>query len=161
MSDLLAPDPPAASLELAVAAWLHAKSGRSGSAKTATAYSTTLASFRAACHLAGLDLAGDVRALALIAQSWAAAGDPAPATYNQRLAVVSSFYSFAAKRGLLEIANPIAQVDRRAVQSYAGAQALDYSDVSARLKAIDRHYPRRAAGLCPAGGRPANRAAAQ
>jgi site-specific recombinase XerD len=128
-------------LELAIAAWLHAKHGQSGSTKTATAYRDTLASFRAAAVAAQMDLDGEVRALALLAQGWAAAGDPAAATYNQRLAIVSSFYSYAYKQGLLEIANPIARVERRRVQAYAGAHALDYDDVKARLGKIDRTTP--------------------
>jgi integrase len=137
MSDLV-PISGATALDLAITAWLHAKKGRSGSTKTETAYRTTLDGFRAACRAARTDLDGDVAALALLAQAWAAAGDVAAATFNQRLAIVSSFYAFAAKRGLLAIANPIAQVDRRPVQSYAGARSLNYADIRAKLKAIDR-----------------------
>lgn len=134
------------SLELAIAAWLHAKRGRSDSAKTERAYGKTLSSFRAACQGVGLDLdAGDARALALLAQGWAgrtkADGRPVtPATFNQRLAILSSFYTFARRRGLISspAENPAALVDRRPVQSYAAAMPLDAGDVAARLAAIDR-----------------------
>lgn len=132
---LAAATPP---LELAIAAWLHAKTGRTGSSRTARAYADTLASFRAACRAAHTDLDGQVRALALLAQAWAATGAPAPATYNQRLAIVSSFYRYAYKHGLLEGENPIGRVERRPVQAYAGAQPLERADVAAGLKAIDR-----------------------
>src|SRR5262249_27616218 len=84
--------PAIAPLDLAIAAWLHAKTGRTGSARTARAYADTLAAFRAAALAAGADLDGEARALGLLAQAWAGDGDPAPATFNQRLAVVSSFY---------------------------------------------------------------------
>lgn len=135
------------SLALAIAAWLDAKGKRSDSAKTLRAYGDTLASFRAACQRVGLDLdAGDVRALALVAQGWAGQaktdGRPVtPATYNQRLAIISSFYTFARRRGLLDSENPAAMVERRPVQSYAAAAPLDAGDVAARMAAIDRTTP--------------------
>jgi site-specific recombinase XerD len=43
-------------MDLAIAAWLHAKFQRSGSAKTRTAYAATLGGFRAALAMEGLDL---------------------------------------------------------------------------------------------------------
>ncbi len=125
-------------LELAIVAWLEAKAKRTGSAKTAVAYVTTLAAFRATLRDHGLDLDGDPRLVALVAQGWAGRGAPAPATFNQKLAILSSFYSYATKRGLLESANPLARVDRRPVQGYARAQALPYLEVRARLATIDR-----------------------
>ena len=125
-------------LDLAIAAWLHAKASRTGSAKTATAYATTLAAFRAILGGHGFDLDGDPRLLALIAQGWAGSGNPAPATFNQKLAILSSFYSYARTHDLLQGGNPITRVDRRPVQGYAGAGALPYLQVRARLAAIDR-----------------------
>lgn len=125
-------------LDLAIAAWLHAKASRTGSAKTATAYATTLAAFRVTLGDGGLDLDGDPRLVALIAQGWAGHGDPAPATFNQKLAILSSFYSYARTHDLLQGGNPIIRVDRRPVQGYAGAAALPYLQVRAQLAAIDR-----------------------
>src|SRR6266496_2435579 len=43
-------------LDLAIASWLHAKSGRSGSLHTRRIYQETIADFRAQLHAAGLDL---------------------------------------------------------------------------------------------------------
>jgi integrase len=132
------------SIGLAIHAWLDAKSRKSDSAKTARAYSDTLASFRAACVRVGLDLdRGEGRVLALLAQAWAGTervdGRPVtPATYNQRLAIVSSFYTFARRRGLLDVDNPAALVDRRTVHSYAAAVPLEASAVAQRMAAIDR-----------------------
>ncbi len=57
--------------------------------------------------------------------------------FNQRLAIHSSFYSFAMKRGLLN-GNPIARVERRSVEAYAGARAIDYPELRRRMAAIDR-----------------------
>ncbi|MEN9935966.1 MAG: hypothetical protein RLZZ387_2545, partial [Chloroflexota bacterium] len=121
-----------------IRAWLEAKSGRTGSAKTERAYMDTLANFRAALAAAGLDLDAGSAQVALVAQAWAAAGDPAPSTHNQRLAIVSSFYTFAERRGLFVGGNPIRLVDRRPVQAYASAEPLSGVLVEQRLRAIDR-----------------------
>jgi integrase len=124
-------------LAVAIAGWLDAKSQRSASAKTARAYSDGLHAFRAVALAAGIDLDGDAGQLALLAQAWAGRNDPAPATYNQRLAILSSFYTYGQRHGLLSH-NPIARVERRPVQSYASAAALDYATLKRRLAAIDR-----------------------
>lgn len=134
------------SLELAIAAWLHAKRQRSGSERTARAYADTLASFRSALQSVGLDLEGDRRAVGLAAQGWAARprsdGRPvAASTINQRLAIVSSFYNFARRRELLDVENPIAMMERAKVQDYAGARSLPVGDVAQRLAAIDQGTP--------------------
>jgi len=125
-------------IELAIAAWLDAKVARTGSAKTATAYATTLTTFRALLQDHGLDLDSDPALVSLVAQGWAGHGDPAPATFNQKLAILSSFYSYTLRRDLLKGSNPISRVDRRPVQGYAGAIPLPYLEVKARLAAIDR-----------------------
>lgn len=134
--------PGGGNLELAAAAWLDAKSKRSGSRKTTHAYTDTLLQFRALLQSRGLDLDDDPRAVALVAQAYAGSSTEgkavAPATFNVRLAVLSSFYSFGIKRGLLEGTNPIALVERRPVQGYAHAAGLDAATIRARLAAIDR-----------------------
>ena len=61
-----------------------------------------------------------------------------PATFNQRLAILSSFYTYASRQGLLPSENPISRVERRPVQGYAAAHAQEYAEVKAKLKAIDR-----------------------
>lgn len=144
-------------IELARWAWLDAKSKRTGSARTARLepgpdgvprwhgeYATTLDHFRQSVQLAGLDLDGDPSALALLAQSWAGqswAGDDrqiAATTYNQRLAIVSSFYIYARRHQLLTLDNPIDHVERRPVQAYAHARALSAALVRDVLGGIDR-----------------------
>ena len=130
-----------ASLDFIVAAWLDSKSRRSNSKKTAFDYQDTMSSFRAALAQHGLDLDGDPAAVATLAQVWAGQGvkgHVAPATYNKRVAIISSFYSFARKRGFLPIDNPMGRVERRSVQGYARAEALGPGEVAQALAAIDR-----------------------
>jgi integrase len=138
------------SLELAISVWLDAKARRSNSPETASAYAETLGAFRTALRAAGLDLDGEARAVALVAQAFAfrradGVTSVAPATANQRLAILSSFYAFGARRGLLvdphtgtTLANPINQVERAIVQPYAGARAITAADIAERMGAIDR-----------------------
>lgn len=125
-------------LDVAIAAWLDAKAHRSNSRKTERAYRDTLTVFRAALQSAGLDLDADPRAVSLAAQGWAGRDEPQPTTYNQRLAVLSSFYQFARKRGMLHSDNPIALVERRRVDSYGAAAPLDPDVIKDRLSQI-RH----------------------
>ncbi len=130
-----------APIDLALAAWIDSKSRRSHSERTRETYLDIMASFQAALSRVGLDLDGDPAAVATVAQVWAATGeegDVAPATHNQRLAIISSFYTFVRKRGLLMIENPIQRVERQVVQGYARVEALAPEDVKAALSAIDR-----------------------
>jgi len=127
-------------IDVAVVAWLDAKRKRTDSQRTEQAYRDTLAAFRARLQTVGLNLNNDPRDVALLAQIWAGEGEGhiSAATYNQRLAIISSFYTFAHKASLLEGANPIDRVERARVQAYASATALTPSDAQAKLKSIDR-----------------------
>ena len=128
-------------IDLAARAWLHTKSGKSGSLKTLRAYQDTLAAFRAALEAVGLDLdTPDPQRLALVAQVFAGGPEVAPATHNQRVAVLSSFYKFVLLRRLLPgvDANPMELVERRKAQSYARATSLDPADVRNHLGRLDR-----------------------
>lgn len=80
-------------------------------------------------------------AIALAAQGWAARGAPAPTTHNRRLAVISSFYSYCLRQGLLRGPHPLQRVERRRVQDYAHARALDRAELAAHLAAIPRETP--------------------
>lgn len=128
---------PPSRLDLLAATWLDAKAKRSGSDRTRRAYADGLGAFRTALQGAGLDLDGDPQLLAIAAQGWAGLGEPAPATFNQRLAILSSFYEFAIKHAVVA-RNPIRLVERRAVGDYAEARALDRDDLASQLAAIDR-----------------------
>jgi integrase/recombinase XerC len=133
-------------LDLAIAAWLDAKRGASGSERTYTTYHDILQSARHALQSVGLDLDSALPAVALALQGWAAGrylagvrvtGTVAPATFNQRMAIVSSFYAYAHKRGLVA-GNPADLVERRKVGSYDAAEALDPAEARTRLQAINR-----------------------
>lgn len=138
-------------VDLAITTWLATKAKRSGSAKTQTAYAAGITSFRTRVRAQGLDLDGHTTvgdqpdlpvneartALALIAQLWADQGQPAPTTFNQRLAILSSFYTYANTQGLLALDNPIRRIERRRVDAYAGAQPLPYAVIQERLAALD------------------------
>jgi integrase/recombinase XerD len=81
--------------------------------------------------------------VALIAQAWVShtvtGKTVSPNTHNLRLAIMSSFYAFTIKRGLLPITtNPIALVERRPAQAYANAHGIPAATIAASLKRIDR-----------------------
>lgn len=135
-------------VDVLILGWLDAKLRKSNSEKTLTAYRDTFQQFRAGVQREGLDLCSqhkeDLAKIALLAQAYAGGslvGKPVrPATFNQRLAILSSFYSYAIKQGALSI-NPIARVERAKVQAYGGAQPLQSDTTTAALAAIDRHTP--------------------
>jgi integrase/recombinase XerD len=130
-------------LDSLVANWLQAKGSASGTSRTRTTYQEMLRSYRAALQRVGLELDSEPAAIAPVAQRWAAArmkrgrGEVSPATYNQRLACVSSFYVYAIRTRRLD-ANPIALVERRHIQTYAHAEPLDMAEVKRKLAQIDR-----------------------
>lgn len=133
----------AAQLDQVVEHWLAAKHGHSGSERTRRAYADTLASLRA--HLRALGRELDSPAGVILAQvpAWAALGVPAPATYNQRIAIVSSFYRHCDRHDLLPDHCPpdLARVDRRRVERYAEAQPIAPAEARTALAAIDRDTP--------------------
>lgn len=138
-------------VDLAITTWLDTKAKRSGSTKTYTAYAAGIVDFRTHAFQQGIDLDGRAvhigtvnltseearTALALLAQLWADQGQPAPTTFNQRLAILSSFYTYANTQDLLALDNPILRVERRRVDAYAGAQPLSYAMIQERLAALD------------------------
>lgn len=120
-----------------VAAWLDAKRGRSGSERTARIYRDALQTFRGGLLASSLDLDGDGEQIANFAQGFAGRGDVAASTHNHRLAVLSSFYTFATRRDRkLFTANPIDMVERRKVEGYSGVAPLDAGAVQAALAKV-------------------------
>lgn len=121
--------------------WLAAKFTHSNSTKTQQAYSDTIGKFVAALRQQGRDLDSEHSAVAATAQAFAgfsARGKQvAGATYNQRLAILSSFYEYAIRMEVLHH-NPIARLDRAKVQQYAGAQPLSPATTREGLGKIDR-----------------------
>jgi integrase len=143
-------------IRIAINAWLKTKESESGSIRTGKIYSEYLTSFREILQLSGLDLDGlpigrnpseeekdkGIALIAFAAQNWAGRAQRkekvSSSTYNQRLAVLSSFYSFAKKRRFISIDNPIDMIERGKVQEYANAQPLTKEQVMQVLGGIDR-----------------------
>jgi len=127
-------------LDGVISAWLDEKFYRSGSAKTRKAYCDTLSQFRSTLARGGLDL-DNVEYIPPAAQAFSrfsAIGRlVASATINQRLAIISSFYSYAIRQGLLA-SNPINLVGRSKVQAYASAAPIHADQTMQALASIDR-----------------------
>lgn len=129
-------------LEQCVKEWIDTKHDHSHSGETKSAYQDTLASFRAALQSQGLDLDADRAVIAPRADEWAGTSlranhEVAPTTFNQRIAIVSSFYKFAVKHEVLSF-NPIERVERRKVGKKDAARPLKPSQVKSGLQKIDQ-----------------------
>lgn len=130
-------------IEQVIAAWLDAKVNRSGSEKTKRAYEDTLNQFRALLLSTGLDMFADDTALVSLAiQGFAgrsATGkEISGATFNQRCAILSSFYEYAIKRGATK-GNPVKLVERHNATAKDAAMFLPSSTVKNGLLSIDRN----------------------
>lgn len=143
--DSVAPTTPPAhyilSLDATISAWLKNKSERTDSAKTKRAYTETINGFRALLQSARpvpLDLdSTDTRAIRLAAESYASGNGVSPATFNQRLAILSSFYTYAIKQEVLD-KNPIKLIDRRPADAKDAALPMGDTEIAQALAAIDR-----------------------
>ena len=144
--DLIAYQPPQVlNIDQAITAWLDEKHGRSESAKTRHAYETTLHSFRSTLQGAGLDLDSEPATLVPLAQGWAGHSTRVgqtvtSSTFNQRLAIVSSFYEYAIRNDVLPY-NPMERVKRRVVRSKNAARPIAGTRVKSGLSQIDRSSP--------------------
>ena len=157
-------------IDSAIAEWI-AQRKTLGSARTATEYERTMESFRQFLTPGGLDvlpitaeseqevnrhaidlarLAGlwaNTRAAARLKKDGTASTrfDPdAPVSssmYNQRLAILSSFYTFIQDTYKLKIPNPIKDVKRPKVQAYKAADPIPPHEVEQGLDGIDRNTP--------------------
>ncbi len=106
-------------IDAAIAEWLAQKETRTGSRKTRQAYEDTMRQFRQFLSKGGLDLLSNPVDIARVAALWAnmrtdtsrrSGEDVSPSTYNQRLAILSSWYTFVQEVYKLEIPNPIESV---------------------------------------------------
>ncbi len=135
---LIVPNSPRLSIDQCITAWLAAKTKRTDSAQTRRAYTTVIEQFRAALRAIGHDLDSDATLIALAAQGWASGGqDIAPATYNQRLAILSSFYRYAVAQRVY-MSNPIDIVERRPRNTRHAASPLETPEVASVFQDIDR-----------------------
>lgn len=129
------------SLEQCIWAWMDAKAKRSESNKTKKAYQDALLDFRTTLQSQHLDLDSEPALIAPLAQGWAGQStereNVAPSTFNQRLAILSSFYRYAKRHDVLSH-NPIERVERRVVQNKNAASHLSKERVQEGLMKIDR-----------------------
>jgi integrase len=151
----------------AVAEWLTQKK-TTGSERTAKEYARTMESFRQflGADLDVLPITAQSEQevsrhaidIARIASLWANTRVPArlkkdgetpsqrfdpgapvsSSMYNQRLAILSSFYAFIQEVYKLAIPNPIKDVKRRKVQAYKAADPIPPDEVEQGLDGIDR-----------------------
>lgn len=140
-------------MDLAMYAWLdeHGRhrneEGEIVHTRTSKAYEDTMLLFRNSLKHEGFDLDSKPGEVALIAQLFmrysARDKEVTPATKNQRLSVLSSFYEYCKRKGpesamYLEH-NPIDQIKRAKVQEYASAQPLPDTFVVKALASIDQN----------------------
>lgn len=138
-------------LDQSIGVWLDAK--RANSERTADAYEETLSDFRNTLRSARppLDLDSEPALVAPLAQGWARArkreGKIVPGshvtatTFNQRRAIISSFYKYAITNQVLQY-NPIERVERQKVgKKENAAHPLSSSTIKAGLGKIDRSTP--------------------
>lgn len=148
---------PQFTIDASITEWLEQKRlTKSGSEKTIRAYRETVEQFRAFLAQGGLDLLDNPIDIARVASLWASsrlparlksdgtpnmrhAGDVSPSTYNQRLAIISSWYTFVQHTYHVDIANPIKDVSKRKVQAYAAALPIEPDVVESGLESIDRN----------------------
>ena len=136
------------SATLTIELWLLDKYALSQSTCTATTYRDILTSLHTYLQARGLTLDQPVVTLATHIQTWAGLratskgqDSVAPATYNQRIAAVSSFYQWAIESDLYTGKNPAEQINRVQVKKYAKSRALDPHVLRVKLKDIDCQTP--------------------
>ncbi len=137
-------------IDKAIAEWLEQKRLRTGSQKTYDAYSETMQSFRQVLSCGNIDLLDNPTDIQRLAAIWAntrngksrrPGEDVSPSTYNQRLTILSSFYTFLQEVYHLDIPNPIESVKKRPVQAMRLRTRLNLKPLSRALRAsIGPHY---------------------
>jgi site-specific recombinase XerD len=128
-----------------IEAWLEQSYAVDSGTSTVAIYRKLLHSLRTYLHSHKLDLNSPRDQVIQPIQVWASLrasnskhqGRVAPSTYNQRIAAISSYYTWASKNGYYAWANPVNQLGRTVVRKYAGSQALDVQEVCRQIKQID------------------------
>ena len=98
--------------------------------------------FRKTLQEQGLDLnSQDASPIVSLLTKWADTGVKGskvlPATYNQKVSIISSFYGYAVTQGWIET-NPVETVEKREIFSVHRAKAIEFEKVKAGLKKIRR-----------------------
>lgn len=132
------------SLTQVIEDWLH--TSKSDSEKTRKARRETFTQFCKALAGHRLQLDSPPAAIASFVPRWAARSEKgegitvAPSTYNQRIALISSFYGYAIAHEAIKGPNPLAKelVERKTVGAQDKARALPKEQISAALASVDR-----------------------
>jgi site-specific recombinase XerD len=134
----------------AINMWLDEKKIRTNSQRTIATYRDTLQQFRTYLHSLNLELNNNSYTLAKTVHEWASSSSPrrtqpafiSPATYNQRLSIVSSFYQYICSQELPIEAffcnNPVDLVLRASLEESKSAPVLDQEAMKKRLILIDQ-----------------------
>ena len=130
--------------------WLLSKYALTQSKCTTLTYREIITSLHLFLLEQGLDLDRPATEIVLSLQHWASLrsdarkhrGSVSLATYNQRIAAISSFYRWAIEKGMYKGSNPASQLSRVPVQKYAKSHALNPQQVATKLRDIDRTTPR-------------------
>src|SRR5258708_12269856 len=143
-----------------IASFVKAKFARTQSTKTAKAYLDTLHGFRRHLLARELDLVASLKGksadkvdrfriqIAEAARDYAIlSARPgkfvARSTRNQRLAIISSFYVYAAQNFKISFTNPLEMVERSRVESYGNsARPLEQQEVQEHLAALAAREPK-------------------
>jgi site-specific recombinase XerD len=125
-------------LERIIRAWIAARAQHSKNATAVRSYELTLTTFRTFLQAQELDLDSDPVTVADAARQWARLGNPAPATYKNRLSMISSFYQYGRASGLLIGENPIDWIDRRFVSATVTRQAPSTGAIIHRQSPLNR-----------------------
>lgn len=130
--------------------WLAQNYPSTAHEATPGVYRKILISLRAYLQMQGLDLNSPTHLLTPHIATWATLRSPgsnrqgavAPATYNQRMAALNSFYTWASMYDRSFWSNPVEKLNRNTIRKYAEASALDVQQVRCKLQQIDRNTPR-------------------
>jgi site-specific recombinase XerD len=147
MSDTQALTTYQSTIDSAVNECIAQKHTRTGSQKIRQAYEDTMRQFRDFLASGDLDLLSNPIDIARVAALWAnmrdgktrrPGEDVSPSTYNQRLTILSSWYTFVQEVYKLGIPNPIKDVARRNVQAYAVMLPIEPDAIETGLESINR-----------------------
>lgn len=130
------------SLEQVIEEWVENRYKNGQSEKTKQAYKETVNEFRHHLQRLGLDLDNAPRLVAEQAEAWADSSKRPGhqvtwTTFNQRLAILSSCFTYGIKKEAFQ-SNPIERIERRKRGKKDAARPLSANQVKAGLAKIDR-----------------------
>jgi integrase len=115
-------------LETIQAGWLAQRANST----TASVYHRVLRAFRHELQSNSLDLDSDPQLVGLAAQAWAGRDRRTPQTYRWRLDILSSFYRYGRRAGMISGENPIDLIARLPLAADSGSQALEQAEIRRR-----------------------------